>query len=774
MLKGLMRSRFPNVLAIVVSLAALLYLFAGHLKIDQLSLPRLTPVPTEDHAGEILLSHDGYRENAVYDGVLPSRIGQNVRRFGSWVAGDSSVGKAVTTWFPRVPSFSLQVAGYPHSHDCEVYIEAQTKSGAIKRISIPGDEPMESWQVREISLPASDNIVRFRIVSTDNSSRPGGWVGFSQPFRFVRTTRELSKQLAQVLLCVLTAAAALVAVLFPGIWLRQHRPNVAFLWIPVPGFLMLAALGLLCWAGPQSVGVRRISQVWLGPLFVYALYHSVRFPITSFLTKIELRILLVVLLLASLSISRASYSVGPSGELFAEHISRTLQVGDRSDSRIPYHVVQLIAARADPHGSLSNLLLGPNVFSVRTPLVPLAASPLVLAIPVKIPVVIPNQNWTVFDPEGFAAYRIVMIVIACCSLTAAFSLAALFVNEEWAFLVFLVTATAPFVVHETYFTWPKLEAAWFVLLAAYLIMRGRILMAGLLWGVAYLCHPLALLFAPALAAIVCLTAKKRNFLTVCLRPALLVPGICLCVGLWLLVNLHSFSQTSFLSYFQLADGRYYLSSSDWLLSRWNSLANTVLPLYLFLNHSDHPSINSLYQPSPAVVHFNFQYWNTLPFGVGLTYFFFMLRFLWSAVSGARGWLFLVFVLPFVCFTVYWGFVSTGMLREGLHPWVLGVLIFSVVLWAKMPAADHPRLSRACCWGLLLRGPETLSMLLLPSLLASYKWISSQFVLTDCLAIITMLASLSCLTVLTFRQAQLVSNPATQQKQNGNLARHQLV
>ncbi len=280
-----------------VALAALLYLFAGHLKIDQLSLPRLTPVPQEQPGSEMLVSHEGYGENAVYDGVPPPRIGRNVRRFGSWVAGDPSTGKAVTSWFPRVSTFSLQIAGYPHSHDCAVYIEAQTKSGALKRIPIPGDDPRENWQVRDIFLPATDNITRFRIVSTDNSSRPGGWVAFSQPFRFVRTARELSKQLTQVLLCALTAAAAFVAILFPGLWLRQRRPALAFLWIPVPGFLVLAAVGLLCWAGPQLVGVRRISQLWLGPLFVYAFYHSVRFPIAGFLTKIELRILLVVLCL---------------------------------------------------------------------------------------------------------------------------------------------------------------------------------------------------------------------------------------------------------------------------------------------------------------------------------------------------------------------------------------------------------------------------------------------------------------------------------------------
>ncbi len=93
----------------------------------------------------------------------------------------------------------------------------------------------------------------------------------------------------------------------------------------------------------------------------------------------------------------------------------------------------------------------------------------------------PDQPWTVFDSEGFSAYRIVMIVMACCSLSAVFGVARLFLDEQWAFLAYLVTVTTPFVVHETYFTWPKLEAASLVLLASYLIVRRRFLLAGLFW-----------------------------------------------------------------------------------------------------------------------------------------------------------------------------------------------------------------------------------------------------------------------------------------------------
>jgi len=743
----------PNALATLLSAAALLYLFSGQLPLDRLAIPALSPIMPEQ-GGEVLAVHDNFAENAVYSGVVPSRIGQNLRRFGSWTNGDSATGKTETAWFPPIPKFSLQVAGYPNSHGCEVYIEAETIGGLIKRIPIEGDEPMESWRVRDISLPTAEKIARFRIVATDNSSQPGGWVGFSQPFRFIRNTRELSKQFAQLLLCALTAAAAVVALLFPGLWLRRRSP-IAFIWLPVPGFLLLAALGLLCWITPPVLGGRHISQFALAPLFAYALYHSLRFPLTGFTNSVERGVLLAVLLLASLSVSQATYSIGPLGELFAGSISRTLQVGDRSDSRIPYHVVQLAAAQADPHGALSSDLFGAGVFSNRTPLVPLAATPIVLAIPVELPKALPGQNWAIFDPEGFAAYRIVMIVIACCSLIAVFGLAGLFVDEQWALLAFLVAATTPFVVHETYFTWPKLESAWFLLLAAYLIARSKYLAAGVFWGIAYLCHPLALLFGPALVTILFLTGK-RKFFSGLVNCAALAPGLVFCIALWFFVNRHEFHQTGFLSYVQMVDGAAGGTTADWLRSRWRSIANTLVPLRLFLEESQHHSINSLYRPSPSVIHFYFMYWNTLPFGVGITYFFFMLRFLYTGLWRARGWLLWVFAPSLLLFSSYWGFVSTGMLREGLHPWVLGLLTLSVVLWQKV-SAGHRALSNACSLALLLRGVETLLMLLLPSLLTSHTGLSSQFFLSDALALLTMLASAAGLYAVTYCQALSASH-----------------
>ncbi len=265
--------RLVNSLPVLLSLGALLFLLSGHLRQVKPAVDLITPLETENQSA-FVVSQDGFAENGVYFTMAQPRIGPNVKRFGSWLGSDASTGKAQSAWFHWTPNFNLQVAGYPNGHGCELYIETASAGGVLQRIPVAGDDPGETWQIRSISLPDGRAAIRFRIVATDASTNPGGWVGFSQPFQLVQDTRELSRELALV---ALTASAALVALLFPGLWLRRLsnkssrcQPGcaaMAFLWIPVPGFLALAALGLLCWVGPPVLSVRRISQLVLAPLF---------------------------------------------------------------------------------------------------------------------------------------------------------------------------------------------------------------------------------------------------------------------------------------------------------------------------------------------------------------------------------------------------------------------------------------------------------------------------------------------------------------------------
>src|SRR5207248_2290786 len=97
-----------------------------------------------------------------------------------------------------------------------------------------------------------------------------------------------------------------------------------------------------------------------------------------------------------------------------------------SDSRMSYIIVQLVALRNRPFSPFAATLYETWNFSYRGPINGLAATPIVLASPVQVPATIRNQLWAPFDPEGFTAYRIAMIVMAACSLLAVFGLTTLF------------------------------------------------------------------------------------------------------------------------------------------------------------------------------------------------------------------------------------------------------------------------------------------------------------------------------------------------------------
>ena len=497
-------------------------------------------------------------------------------------------------------------------------------------------------------------------------------------------------------------------------------------------------------------------------LLLFAIYLTFRLTRSStyaYTSPIERKALFVILLLAAIAIAKSVYSVAPVGELYAGSISRTLQVGDRSDSRISYHVVQLVALHERPHRALAQALFSPWNFSSRGPLGGLAASPIVLASGARVSPLFPDQPWMVFDPEGFMAYRIAMIIMAVSCLLMVFGLSASLMSEEWAYLALLATVTAPFVIHEIYFTWPKLAAASFVLLAVYLILSSKYFASGLALGVGYLCHPSALLSVPGLLGVIALTkvsnqkslALSRKILVWTSRAAFLFLGLASWIAVWRLVNRHHFDQSGFLSYFRQTDLR-APTAANWFRSRLDSLLNTLMPLNLFLFHRDHPAINSVEGLSPPVVSFFFQPWTGLPFGIGIAYFICLLRIAFLAFKKARRVIILLYVLPFFIFTAYWGAASTGMLREGLHAWFLAVTIGSILVLSRFAYSDQS-LFRFVSWALFLRGIEVLLMLVLPSIWSQGVWLRQGFVLSDLLALSVMFAGTIGLATLAFRQSE---------------------
>jgi hypothetical protein len=224
------------------------------------------------------------------------------------------------------------------------------------------------------------------------------------------------------------------------------------------------------------------------------------------------------------------------------------------------------------------------------------------------------------------------------------------------------------------FTWPKLLAASFVLLGALAIVERRAFLSGLFVGVGYLMHPSALLALAAIGLLALWPLRGANWRRPDLKAAVLLGlGVAVSLIAWRLANGSHYDQSSFLEYFREAGSEAHPSAGAWLNYRLGSLGNTTVPLMLPLFYATNHSINMFGGQSSWIVHFMFQYWAGVPFGLAILFFPMLIYSLYEA---ARRWpwpFFAVVVAPLVLFTAYWGSSVTGMLREGMQSWVFALL-----------------------------------------------------------------------------------------------------
>ncbi len=761
-------------LAIAFCIAAILYVVSGFVSPagPKPLVPReLTPA----HLGGSPLSGPAFALNAVPNLGRPAYIKGALDLYGSFLDHGDSTGSAETAVYHAVPDFYMFVSGFPNRPGNKLLVEVTTEhSGTVRLQVAPFEDTGSKWLLKRISLRSIQGATGFRIVATDANKGPEGWLGFSTPFEdeqaHGRTGLLIVKQIA---FSVLSIAAAFVALLGPGFLLRQlvlERRQILFsiVWVAVPGLIALALIGVFAWLGPRHIKPAVISRVLQLLFFAFATWRVLRARFSLIITNAERRLLLVVLVVALICAARSIYSLGPVGELYHGEVSRTLEVGGRSDSRLPYFVTQLAKFRQSTASPFARELYGTWTFSDRGQLVALAATPLVLAGPTYMPDNKPEEVWTVFDPEGFAAYRFSMIVFASCTLLFVFGVSALFLPDDWALFAVLVTAASPFFLHEVYFTWPKLEAAVFVLLSGYLVLKARFLLAGLALGLGYLCHPSALLSTPAILGLIVLLPSftgaqtrvtPQTLYRWTLQCILVLAGLGVWIIFWRLVNGPAVTQAKFLD-FVFASGNTSHTLAHWLAYRLDSLLNTFVPLNQFLLHAHDENVNAIERPSPAIVRFFVQPWSAVPFAVGVAYFFCLLRLFYLGFRKAWLWLTLLLVLPLLIFTIYMGVDSSGLLKDGMHAWFLTLLIASVVIWKKYGARSQA-FWRICNWALLSRVLDILLMMLLPAIWTQHSLLRPPFVLSDLLALLAMLGGTLWLCVYTFRLGEELRNRAHQ-------------
>lgn len=547
------------------------------------------------------------------------------------------------------------------------------------------------------------------------------------------------QQLLDLVRAGATAALAVTVLLGPGILLRHlsgRRIRLAFL--PLPGFLLLIATGALAWVLAGSAEPRLVCFAVVAPVLGLLLGALVSAGPEDMLAPEEHWALTIVSLALGLAVARSLWSLGPEGELYEGTISRTFVPEGRPDSRTSFLVTELVANGEAPYGPEGGLLFAPYNFSSRGPFPGMASAPIVLVSGGSPPLGAPESPWQPFDGQGFMAFRIAMITFSCMVLLSLWELVRRLAGLAAARFALLLGASTPFLFADLWFTWPKLLGAAFVLLAGLYVIERRSFRAGLLVGLGYFMHPSALIGLAGLGPISVWPIRGARLLRPrIVAPLLLLAGVVVGLEAWRIYNGEYLMQSGFLDYVTQAYPHYEPTLSQWAAFRLNSLGNTLVPLFLPIFHSDSVSINELFGHSPTVVHFFFQPWTGVPFGLGILFFPLLLLSLWRA---ARRWPWPVLatvLFPLLFFVVYWGASITGVLREGMQAWVF-VLI--AVVATQQAAAGFPWLRSLPIRAILaLRGIEVLAVAVGATLgTRGFDPLSAPFTLSDAVAFLLIL------------------------------------
>ncbi|HEX8754597.1 MAG TPA: glycosyltransferase 87 family protein [Solirubrobacterales bacterium] len=573
-------------------------------------------------------------------------------------------------------------------------------------------------------------------------------LGAADPPERLRPT--LDREALDLLRVACTTALAIVVLLGPGVLWRLLGRRLDLAYLPLVGLAVLIATAVVAWALSPSIDPRVICFAALAPLLGLLLGALVSADPADVFDREEQRALLFSGLTLGMVIGRTIWSLDPVGSLYAGAISRTLYAEPRPDSRIPYLVPELIAHGQGPFSAASASLYAPWSFSSRGPLAGLATTPIVLLTGGKPPITAPEEPWQTFDPEGFMAFRLAMMTLSLTALLAVWGAVRRIGGDRAARLVIMLAAASPFVADDLIFTWPKLLAGAFVILALLAIAERRNLRAGLLVGVGYLMHPCALFGLTGIGLLALWPARGANWRRPNLKAAIAVAvGVGVFLVGWRLICLHHYDQGEFIEYLHEAGSNVHPSVLGWLEHRLTSLGNTLVPLMLPVFHGSDFSINTLGGQSPAVIHWSDQYWSGVPFGLGIVFFPFLVLSL-GRTARRRPWpFFAVLVAPLLVFCVYWGSAATGMLREGLQWWGLALL---ACVSLQQASAGFPWLrSKPIRTILSLRPLGALIALLLPTLGTNgFQLLSGNRSFNDAAAILLTVSCAAAMVMLSWR------------------------
>lgn len=453
--------------------------------------------------------------------------------------------------------------------------------------------------------------------------------------------------------------------------------------IPTAGILFFILFGIFNWFIQLEPVINEINPLkFFFILFLVYIYLSgIQLKICTRLNKSHLKLILIFIFISLIAISRSFISLDLPGVLFKDTISKTLEVGNRSDSRISYHVAQLITLKIPLNTPETDTNFLPYKFNSRGPFVGIISAIFIQLQNHILEIGQPQEIWRPFDSRGFSTYRITAIILAALSIFYIFSFLKKFVSDKLNFVIIFILCSSPFFIHELYFTWPKIISTSFVILSFELVLANSFLLSGIVLSLSYLFHPMSILSFPIFFFWIPIQLSNYNvknileYLKNLFKKNTILKflefsfGLVIIFLIWLYINNGKLAQSSFLNYFFESDG-VPVNLMNWLKGRTNSTLNSFIPFFGVFFDKYNRSTNSIFDFSSDVVRVNFMYWCNFTAGIGLVNFFIFLRFL-----KIKNYIFTVFILlPTIFLLIYWGNSTSGILRESGHVIFLSLYI----------------------------------------------------------------------------------------------------
>lgn len=215
-----------------------------------------------------------------------------------------------------------------------------------------------------------------------------------------------------------------------------------------------------------------------------------------------------------------------------------------NDNYIPYRQAQFFINRSDPAKDSFISEWGVSFFE-RTPLMGAVTANYLNLFPSHVPI---GYAWNKdsLDPRHtYLQFQLLASILNSLYIVPAFYLLRLLFNKRTALVTCLFLIVSQFFLYNAIFSWPKSLVAFFVLTAWLLVLSKKTtadaIVAGAVFGVAYLTHDLALLYLGATILYLLYTRRFADVALISIPPALLA----LC---WLVVAKHYAQPSSFMYY----------------------------------------------------------------------------------------------------------------------------------------------------------------------------------------------------------------------------------